>query len=214
MSKIKFWFAPGACSLAPHILLYEIGAHFEAIPVRITETRAFLPADFQRKINPKGRVPVITIDGFIITELPAIVTVIANLAPEKLLLGKDALEVAQAYEWMNWLSGTLHGQGFGGLWRPNRFSDDESAFKAIRAKAREVIAHGFDYIEERLSGLYAVGNAFTAVDTYLYVFYRWGNTVGFDMRGKYPRYTSLVSNLLHRPAVKAVLAEERIDAEI
>jgi glutathione S-transferase len=44
----------------------------------------------------------------------AIATAIANLAPGRHLMGRTALDRVRVYEWMTWLSGTLHGQGFGG----------------------------------------------------------------------------------------------------
>jgi len=52
--------------------------------------------------------------------------------------------------------------------------------------------------------------ALTVVDAYLFVFYRWGNQIGVEMRGKYPRYTALVENLVGLDAVKKTLRVENI----
>jgi glutathione S-transferase len=213
MPDIKFYFAPGACSLAPHILLRETGSDFEAIAMRVNETRVTFPADFAL-INPKMRVPVITLDQNTITEVPAIATVIASLAPNIHLMGRTPMDAARVYEWMYWLSGTLHGGGFGHLFRPQRFSDDPAAFDGIKAKAFECIKDCFDLIEEKLVGVYAVGGALTAVDPYLFVFYRWGNETGFEMKEKYTKYTALVSNLAQRPTVKATLDAENIGSTL
>jgi len=98
--------------LAPHVLLHELGLRYTACET-LVRTGATQSAEFAR-INPKKRVPVLSLDGEIITEVPAIATAIAGLAPERHLMGRTALEQARVYEWMNWLSGTLHGQGFGG----------------------------------------------------------------------------------------------------
>ena len=211
--KVRFYYAPGACSLAPHILLRETGVKFDAIALRSSGTRVDFPEEF-RRINPKMRVPVISLDEDTITEVPAVATAIANLAPDLQLMGRTLLDVARVYEWMNWLSGTLHGAGFGHLFRPQRFSDDPAAFDGIKAKALECIKDCFDSIEEKLTGVYAVGDALTAVDPYLFVFYRWGNEIGFKMQDNYPKYTALVSNLGERAAVKFTLEAEKIESTL
>lgn len=208
MSEIKLWFSPGACSLAPHILLREIGASFEAVRTSIPEG-AHLTEEFTR-LNPKNRVPVLLLDGEVITELPAIATAISNLAPDRYLMGRTNLDRVRAYEWMNWLSGTVHGQGFGGLWRPQRFSDDPAIFENIRTKARRTIDDCFDAIDKRLSGAYSTGQNFTAVDAFLLVFYRWGNGIGIDMATAFPRYASFAEALLQRPSIAGAIAAEGI----
>jgi glutathione S-transferase len=206
MSGLKLWISPGACSLAPHILLYEVDVPFDLVTLSV---KAGFPKEYSQ-INPKRRVPVLQMDDNIITENAAIMTAISNLRPEKKLLGKTDLEIARTYEWLLWLSGTLHGQGYGGLWRPTRYSDEEKTYGSIQAKSRETIAECYDYIESRLVGPHAVGDAFTAVDAFLLVFYRWGNRIGFDMKS-YPKYTTLVSRLAERQSVQRMAAKEGID---
>jgi glutathione S-transferase len=112
MPQTKLYFAPGTCSLAPHILLREAGVEFEAIANSVTLKTVTFAEGFEL-LNPKMRVPVLVLDGVVITELPAIVTAIAQLVPNMRLMGKGQLETVRVYEWMNWLSGTLHGQAFG-----------------------------------------------------------------------------------------------------
>lgn len=209
MTEIRFWFAPGACSLAPHILLKEVGIASDNIETAISIEGAQFPAGFER-INPKMRVPVLSLDGEIITEVPAIATAIAALAPERHLLGRTPLETARVYEWMVWISGSVHGDGFGGLWRAHRYTDDPTAHDGVRAKAREKIAGYFTMIDEKLVGPYALGEVFTAVDAYLYVFYRWGRLIGLDMNRDYPKFAALGRLLALRPAVVAAAAAEKL----
>ena len=73
---LKLFYAPNACSLAPHIALAEAGASFEA-------ARLDLRAGDQRKpdylaVNPKGRVPALVIPRGILTENPVILGWIAQ----------------------------------------------------------------------------------------------------------------------------------------
>lgn len=206
MPDLKLWYSSGACSLAPHVLLHEIRVPFDAVETSVAKA-AHLTDEFAR-INPKKRVPVLSLDGEVITEVPAIATAIANLAPERHLMGKTALDRARVYEWMNWLSGTLHGQGFRGLWRPQQFSDDPEAFKGIKAKSMKTISECFDLTENRLPDRYLTVDGFTAVSPFLLVFYRWGNGIGIDMPKAYPSYTIFAQTLVQRDSVVAALAAE------
>lgn len=213
MPSIKFYYASGSCSLAPHILLREIGAEFDGVNIGDLRFKA-IPEEF-RRVNPKMRVPVLAIDENTITELPAIATMIASLAPERNLLGRTTLETVRIYEWMNWLSGTVHSLAFKLVFRPLKFTTDPAGGDGIEAKAREFVAECLDLLESKLDGVYAVGGAFTVVDPYLFVFYRWGNSIGLNMKEKYPKYASLVINLVEKhPSVKAALEVEGIDSTL
>jgi len=129
-------------------------------------------------------------------------------------MGSTPLETARVYEWMSWLSGTVHMAGFKHLKRPEMFTDEETAKKGIQAKAMNTYVGGLETIEEKLDGTFAVGNAFTAVDAYLFIFFRWGVEIGIDVKTKFPKYTALVRNLLERPAVKSLLVLEGTEMKL
>lgn len=124
------------------------------------------------------------------------------------------METVRACEWNNWLSTTVHGQGFGALFRPERFNPDVSTHASIKEKARACITESFDMIEARLDGVHAVGGAYTAVDVYLFVFYRWANEGGWSMREDYPKFTALVEELVKNPAVGKALEAEDIQSTL
>ncbi|ATZ46572.1 Bcgst22 [Botrytis cinerea B05.10] len=212
-SEIKFYWAPGACSLCPHVLLFETGVSFKSIANLITKETVEFTENFSF-INPKMRVPVLSLEGEIITEVPAIATAISSLAPELHLLGGTTMETIKVYEWMNWLSGTLHAHAFGGLLRPERLSDEKEALPGIEKKGMRNAQNCFDMIEGKLNGFYAVGGAFTVVDSYLFVFYRWGEGYGLNMKSVYPKYTALVENLVNRPSMQKVLELEKSQAKL
>ncbi|KAL2840541.1 glutathione S-transferase [Aspergillus pseudoustus] len=208
MPDIKFFFAPGACSLAPHILLHEAGLSYEPLQINYAGVEVQFPADY-KALNPKMRVPVIVVDGEVITELPAVSTIISQLAPGHNFFGKTPLETVRAYEWMNYLSGTVHNAGFGHLIRPWRWTTDEDpkAHQRIKERAKESVEEAFAYIEGRLQGVYAVGEELTAVDAFLYPLYRWAKQDGMNVSA-YPKYTALVEALEKRKSVQTVLAKE------
>lgn len=121
------------------------------------------------------------------------------------------LEIVRVYEWLNWLSGTLHGQAFGGLLRPCRFSDEPDTYASLKAKGLKSVQECFDMIESDLVSVHAVGSGFTAVDAFLYVFYCWGALRELDMKGKHPKFTNLVGNLRNRQSVQAALQVEGVN---
>lgn len=161
-------------------------------------------------------VPVLGMDNQLITEVPAIFTALSSLAPEKHLMGKTLIDTVRVYEWLNWLSGTLHGQGFGALWRPGRFTDDETVHEALKKGAMKMILRYYGDIERRLDGSgYAVGGAFTVVDAFLLVFWQWGNKrVGVDMEKGYPKYRKLAENVAERESTRRTFVEEGIVEKI
>ncbi len=207
---LKLYYSPGACSLAPHILLEELGLPYELELVSIPEGKTRAPEYLA--INPKGRVPaLVTEEGEVLTEVTAVSWYLAQLRTSPALVPHAALAAARCLEWSNWLSGTLHAMAFGQFWNPQRFLSDAGAFPAVKEKGQENIRDSFAFIERRLTGRHwAVGNAYTVVDPYLLVFYRWGNRIGMDMRAGYPAWTAHAERVCGRPAVQRVLQQQGI----
>ncbi|KXT12517.1 hypothetical protein AC579_10352 [Pseudocercospora musae] len=210
MAKLRLWLSPGACSLAPHVLLQESGLNFDILVIDIT--KGGFPQKY-RDINPKKRIPILQYDDQVLTETTAIMTLTSRLAPEKHLFGKTDLDAARTYEWLNWLSGTVHERGLGALFSPEWYSDDKAAHDGIRKKSREWVDTCFGIIEERLQGIggeHAVKDVFTAADVFLWVMYRWGYLLKIEMDEKYPQWTKVVNKVVQREAVKAAVEKEGI----
>lgn len=211
--SLQLWYSPGACSLAPHIILHETQLPFTLTNQKIRPGKPSQPESF-RAINPKMLVPVLRLDDQLITEVPAIFTALSSLVPEKHLMGKSLIETVRVYEWLNWLSGAVHGQGYGPLWRPERFSDDEGAHEALRKAGRQTILRCYGYIEGKLDGSgYAVGGYLTVVDAFLLVFWRWGKRVGIEME-QYPKFGRLAAGVAARESTREAYREEGIGEKI
>lgn len=213
MPSLTLYQANGSCAFVPHAILLHFGIPAKMIRMQLgpdgyASADGSITRDDYLKIHPSAYVPALDVDGEVITELPAIVTFIASLAPEGEVLGRDGIERARVVEWLTFLSGTLHGQGFGMWWRGSRFSDDETMYDAIKAKGRTVILKCFDRIESRLKDKeFAVGNSLTAADFYLYIFTRWGKEIGIDME-EYPAYSKLASRMESVEGVQLAIKEE------
>ena len=208
---MKLFYAPGACSLAAHIVLEEIGRPFEAV-------RLDLAAGDQRKpdylaLNPKGRVPLLVTDHGALTESVAILTHLALSAPEANLLPADAWARAQVLSALAWLSGTVHGQAFASIFRPARFTDDPAAQETVKAKGRgDAIAH-LATMDAMLAGKDWMGGTFSIVDPYFLILRRWAIRIGVDVTA-HAHLAAHAERLAARPAAARVLAREgiRIDA--
>lgn len=204
MPAVKLYYFPGACSLAPHILLHEAGISFD---LKYEETKALSPELLE--LNPKARLPVLTMDNGVTTENIAVMTAISNAAPSKQLMGEyGTLDNVRVLEWLGWLSTSLHAAGFGIYYRPNRFTTSSipDVHNEIKQGAEVLIKDCFQKIESKLGGGFAVGDTFTAVDAYLLVFYRWGMRF-WDMK-EYPKYTVLMGVVSQREATVKALKEE------
>ncbi len=112
---MKLYYAPGTCSLSPHIVLRELDLPFDLVRVDNRSKRTADGRDFLA-INPKGYVAALEIDGGqVLTEGPAISQYLADLRPEAgLAPPAGSWARSQLHEWLNFISAEIHG-GFGPL---------------------------------------------------------------------------------------------------
>lgn len=208
---IKLYYSPGACSLASHIVLEELGVAFEPVLVSLADGEHKRPEYL--RINPRGKVPALNVDGKILTETVAILTYLGGGYAERGLWPKETWKQAEALSILTWLSSTVH-ITFAGIWRPGRFAEDAAAQEAIKATSRATLSQHFAEIDKMLTGRsFAMGGQYSVVDPYLLVFYRWGNRLGFDMKAQYPVWHKHAMRVFSRPTVKRVFEAEGIELE-
>ena len=218
-SNLTLYRKDGVCSFIPHALLNELNIPYEEVLLKVdTGVMEAVDGSFTneeyKKVHPSGYVPALKVDGEIITELPAIVQYITELAPESQLLGRTPLERAKVNSYMAWLNGTLHEKGYAGLWRSGRFTDskDENIHQSTKDKAWSTLMNSYDKIEQQLNGPHAVGDRFTVVDVTMYNYYRWGALrIGIekgDFAKKYPKYARLARGVENMESVKKTMSEE------
>jgi glutathione S-transferase len=203
------YFSPGACSLAQHIILEELGSPFHLTHASTADGSTRTPEYL--KLNPKGRVPVLVVGGAVLTEAPAILMHLALANQERNLVAGGAQGLVRSIEWFNWLSGTVHAVAIRQVWRPESFTAVEIQHEDVIAKGKNNLSEAFAQIESRLAQtVWAVNDAYSIVDPYLLVFYRWGNRIGFNMRSQYPSWTRHTLRVLERPATMRALTSEGI----
>jgi len=198
---MKLYFSPGACSLSPHIVLREAGLDYTLERVDIPKRQTATGADFSA-INPKGYVPALQLnDGTVLTEGPAIVQFIADLAPDRQLApSHGTLERYQMIEWLNFIATELH-KGFSPLFRPTSTEDMKQA-------ARTHLANRLGWVAQRLEGSdYLLGTQFTAADAYLFTVLGWAGVVAVDL-SPWPVLVAYQQRVASRPAVQQAMREE------
>src|SRR4051812_3423286 len=131
---MKLYYAPGACSMAAHIVLRETGHKFETEKVDLKDKRTSSGADYMR-INPKGYVPALQLDnGNILTEVGTIIQYLADQKPDLALLPKvGTLDRYREMEWINFITAEIH-KAFGPLWKPDTTEQTREAQKQLLAK--------------------------------------------------------------------------------
>lgn len=207
MPKITLYYGPGSCAFASHIALEELGLEYTAVKMNLAEGDQRKPEYL--KLNPRGAVPTLVVDGEPMTENAGILTYLAGGMPKKGLWPDDTWHQGKAVSTMAWLSNTVH-VAYRHYVRPGRYSDDESTHEAIKAKGKADFHKYLQEIDGLLEGReWAIGDHYTVVDGYLLVFYRWGNRAGLPVR-ELKNYTRLIEKVMARPAVKKVMAEEGI----
>ena len=207
---MTLFFSPGACSLASHIGLEEVGAPYELKPILLAKgqqrTEEYL------KINPRGKVPALSIDGKILVENTAILTYLSRRFPEKKLLPADPAEEARSISTMCWFSSIVH-PSYQRMHRPERFSDNEVAHSAVKENGRKSFWANLQEIDSMIqTNDWVMGKDFTAVDGYALVFYGWATRSGLPVT-ELKAYTAWRERMMQRPAVrKSVESEESVSA--
>jgi len=204
---MKLFYKPGACSMASHIILNELGTSFDLDKTDTEAGKTDSGEDF-RKISPNGYVPaLITDDGDVITENPAVLQYLADQVPDAgLAPPSGTLERTRLQEALNFVSSELH-NAFGPL-----FSGTDLDLDA-KKKAEAGVSRRVDHIERSLADgrAYLLGDSFTVADAYAFVVLNWTNFVGISLDA-WPKTQAYVARVAARPAVvKAMVTEGLIE---
>lgn len=198
---MKLYYKAGACSLSPHIVLEESGLPYEAESVDLKTKRTADGADFWT-VNPKGYVPTLVLDdGEVLTEGPAIVQYLADLAPEKKLApANGSRERYRLQSWLTFIGTELH-KSFSPLFNASAGEDWKNAARANLEKR-------LDYTARHLADRpWLLGEDFSVADAYLFTVLRWTRAVKLDLN-RWPTLVAFLERAGARPAVRAALAAE------
>lgn len=203
---LTLYFSPGACSMASHIGLEESGASYTERPTLLGKSEQ--KSETYLKINPRGKVPALEVDGRVITENTAILTYIARQYPQAKLLPDDAVEAAQCIEAMAWFSNIVH-PSYQRTMRPERFADSDGGKAEVVAAGKKSFWSNLEEIDGMLKGReWIVGTRYSVADAYALVFYGWGKRSEYPVE-KLAHYSAWKDRMMQRPAVMKILHSEQ-----
>lgn len=200
---MKLHYKPGACSLASHIILNELGLSFTLDKTDTDAGKTEDGGDFS-KISPNGYVPaLITNDGQIITENPAVLQYLADQSPDaRLAPPNGTLARTRLQEALNFVSSELH-KSFGPFFSGRELVGD------ARQKVEASVKRRTAYIEQSLADgrEFLLGDTFTVADAYTFVVLNWAGFVDVSLDA-FPKTQNYVARIAARPAaIKAMTAE-------
>lgn len=198
---MKLYYAPGVCSLAPHILLKETATPAELVRVNLA-TKQTEHGDDYKQIAAKGSVPLLMLDdGSVLSEGPVIAQYICDQAGRTdLMPAAGTIERYRVMEWQNYITSELH-KSFQPLFKPNASTD-------IKAWFRQALQDKFAWVSAQLEGRdYLTGGTFTAADAYLFTVASWSGLVDVDIKGC-DALQQFMGRVRNRPAVQAALRAE------
>jgi glutathione S-transferase len=201
---LTLFYAPGACSMAAHIVLEESGEKYEAKKVDLAageqRTEAYL------KIHPLGRVPALRLDdGEPLTENTAI---LPYLGKRYDLWPRHAATEAKALSLIGFFASSVH-PAHAHVGRPERYTADHGAFPGIKDMGLKTF-HGYlKQIDGMLAGREWFSEHYSVLDPYAFVFYTWGVRRELPM-AELKNYTAHKDRMLKRAAIGRVAADEKI----
>ena len=201
---LKLYYAPGACSLAAHIVLEESGEKYDLQRIDLAKgeqkTEAYL------KIHPQGRVPALQLEsGENITENTAI---LPYLGKRFGLWPSDPVAEARALSLIGLFAASVH-PAHAHISRPERYASEAGMLPNIQETGRKAF-HGYLLqIDGLLQGRQWLSDHYSVLDPYALTFYAWG------VRRELPvadmmHYRAFKDRMLGRPAVARVLADEKV----
>jgi glutathione S-transferase len=201
---LTLFYAPGACSMAAHIVLEESGEKYDTRRMDLAKgeqkTEAYL------KIHPLGRVPALLLDdGSPLAENTAI---LPYLGKRFGLWPADPIAEARALSVVGFFASSVH-PAHAHIARPERYALDEAAFPTLKEVGRKTF-HGYlKQIDGMLAGREWLGDKYSVLDPYGFVFYTWGVRRELPM-AELKNYTAHKDRMLKRAGTQRVVEDEKV----
>src|SRR5688500_1072962 len=201
---LTLFYAPGACSMAPHIVLEEGGEKYDA--KRMDLAKGEQKSAEYMKIHPLGRVPALKLDdGSPLVENTAI---LPYLGKRFGLWPSDPVKEAKALSTIGFFATSVH-PAHAHIGRPERYTEDKSAHPGIQAMGKETVHEYRKQIAAMYAARECLGDKGSVLGPSAFGFYVWG------LRRELPvpelkNFTAFKDRMLKRPAVQRVVADEGV----
>jgi glutathione S-transferase len=198
---MKLYYAPGACSLSPHIVASELGIKLDFEKVDTATKRTEAGHDYWQ-INPKGYVPALELDdGEVLTENPAIVQYLADrVSGARLAPANGTFARVRLQEMLGYINSEIH-KTYSPLFKKDLPAE-------TRADRKAYLQRRYEFLEKILAKQeWLLGHQFTVADAYLFTVTRWAAGVELDLSA-FPSLRAFQERVAARPAVQSALAAE------
>lgn len=201
---LTLFYAPGACSMASHIVLEESGEKYQ--PQRMDLSKGEQKTAEYLKIHPLGRVPALKLgDGSPLAENTAILPFLGKRFG---MWPTDPLKEAQALSIVGFFATSVH-PAHAHISRPERYTEDKAAFPGIQAMGKKTFHEYLKQIDAMYAGREWLSDKYSVLDPYAFVFYTWGVRRELPV-AELKNYTALKDRMARRPAVQRVVADESV----
>ena len=210
--SLTLYFAPGACSFVPHVLLEMSGTAFEPHMVKLHKGEQ--NSDEYKALNPRGQVPVLVNNGQVITQIVAIVLHLDQLFPAAGFLPTEPIARAQALSTLAWMNNTVH-PTFTHIFMPQKFSDLPEVQAALKPYNTQLFRGMLGELQTLVKAAAAKGQTwltgehFSPLDAYSLTLTRWGTIAGIAPE-EHPELWAFVQKVASVPAVARVIERERL----
>jgi glutathione S-transferase len=170
------YYSPGSASMVVHLALLEIGVPFRLVKL-----------DFERdeqrgaeylKLNPRGQVPTLVIDGKPYFECAALLLILAERHPEARLAPPPGSTLrADWYQWVVFFANAL-GPVYRQWFYPSDLGSPEHP-PFVRDALRAKIEGAWSLVDAHLAahGPYMLGAEFSGVDLLALMYMRWSRNM-------------------------------------
>lgn len=204
------YYIPGACSLAIHTALNEVGAEFKLENVSVPNGQPRSPEFL--KVNPRGSVPTLKIDDFILREGAAILIYLLD-SHKNSLLPQSGLERATVLEWLSFANSTLH-PAYGAAFFQHKTLGDAAKDNPLYAPAIEKIQKYWNEIEERLQTRdYLCGADCSIADILVTVIANWSPMMRMPINFG-PKTKAFFTRVIARPAFQKAMTTEQVTYKV
>lgn len=204
----KLYYYPSNASLAPHILLEEIGAPFEL--VLVDRDNAQHKSKDYLAINPAGVIPAMVDGDVMLGEAAAICLYLADKHPEANLIPPlQSAARAQCYRWLIYLTNTVQAELLHYFY-PDRLGGPHAELVKSNATAR--LMPMLDILDTQLAqsgGPFLLGTQYTIADIFLFMMCRWTRNMPNPARNR-PHLAKFLTMMRQRPAVIRAHATEKL----
>lgn len=209
---LKLYYATGASSFVPHVMLEAAGTTFETVRIKLHENEQQSPEYLA--LNPRGQVPVLVDGKLVITQVMAIVAHLDAKFPESQFVPKEPLARVRFIEKLAWMNNTVH-PTFTHIYMPFRFTDDPQAQAVLKRFNTDAYRRLLGQLQDMVMQTQADGRDWLGgvrigpLDAYALTLLRWGILVGIDPESL-PKLWTYAQRVARVPVVARTMERERL----